>query len=311
MKRRTFLMGTAAGASAASAAGAAPEVRFRAEEGSLRLTRDDAPLAVYTWGDPQILRPYFAHLHAPGGVRLSRNHPPRPGTDAVDHYTMHPGLWLAFGDLGGEDFWRNRGTVRHEGFSAAPRAEAGGVAFTAGHRYVARDGRTLAREAFHCRVLPRTQGWLLLWDSTFSAEAATAFGDQEEMGLGIRFHTPLSVRSGGQIRSAAGGENEKGVWGTQAEWCDYRGAVEGRPAGLMMMTHPGNFRPCWLHARDYGLLVANPFGRNAFTRGEKSSVPLAPGSPLRLRFGLLAHGELPDPAAAYRDYVASSNTPSA
>ena len=31
--------------------------------------------------------------------------------DLDDHPTMHPGLWLAFGDINGADFWRNKGRV--------------------------------------------------------------------------------------------------------------------------------------------------------------------------------------------------------
>jgi hypothetical protein len=70
-----------------------------------------------------------------------------------------------------------------------------------------------------------------------------------------------------------------------------------------MMPHPGNFGRCWFHARDYGLLVANPFGRNAFTKMEKSRVVVRDGETLRLRFGVLAWSGEPDLEAAYRDYL--------
>ena len=38
------------------------------------------------------------------------------------------------------------------------------------------------------------------------------------------------------------------------------------------MPGPGNFGRSWFQARDYGLLVANPFGRRYFTGGEPSRV---------------------------------------
>ena len=46
------------------------------------------------------------------------------------------------------------------------------------------------------------------------------FGTQEEMGLGVRLATPLTVKSGnGRITNSVGGTNEKGTWGQAADWC--------------------------------------------------------------------------------------------
>jgi hypothetical protein len=36
--------------------------------------------------------PYFANVHAPGGWKATRNHPPVTGVDAMDHDAMHPGI---------------------------------------------------------------------------------------------------------------------------------------------------------------------------------------------------------------------------
>ena len=76
---------------------------------------------------------------------------------------------------------------------------------------------------------------------------------------------------------------------------------------MAIFCHPANFRPSWLHARDYGLLVANPFGRQAFRQGETSKVVVKPGETLRLRFGILPHSEtpenLPNLQAAYQNYL--------
>jgi hypothetical protein len=55
------------------------------------------------------------------------------------------------------------------------------------------------------------------------------------------------------------------------------------------MPHPDNFRRSWMHVRDYGLVVANPFGQRAFTKGEASRIEVKPGEKLRLRFGVLAY----------------------
>ncbi len=54
-------------------------------------------VAEFFFRDKEILRPYFANVRAPGGLKATRNHPPVAGTDATDHDTMHPGNSLAFG----------------------------------------------------------------------------------------------------------------------------------------------------------------------------------------------------------------------
>ena len=119
------------------------------------------------------------------------------------------------------------------------------------------------------------------------------------MGLGVRVATDLTVTHGGVITSSDGRKNEKQVWGRQADWCDY----SGKGVGVMVMPDPQNFRRSWFHARDYGLLVANPFGRQAFTKGEPSRVVVKKGETLTLRFGVLVHDGDLDRQAAYQDFL--------
>jgi hypothetical protein len=152
-------------------------------------------------------------------------------------------------------------------------------------------------------VLVRPAGHLLLLDSTFTGPDGVVFGDQEEMGLGVRVATAMTVKNGGQIASSDGLKNEKQVWGKQADWCAYTGQVEGKRVGVLLMPHPDNFRKSWFHARDYGLLVANPFGRKAFTGGAASRVVVTKGQSLRLRFGVLVFDGEIDMAAGYADYL--------
>ncbi len=83
-------------------------------------TSSNAPVAEYVFEDAEILRPYFTRLHSPTGILLTRNHPPVAGTDATDHATMHPGIWLAIGDINGQDFWRNKAKIKHIRFTSEP-----------------------------------------------------------------------------------------------------------------------------------------------------------------------------------------------
>jgi hypothetical protein len=80
--------------------------------------------------------------------------------------------------------------------------------------------------------------------------------------------------------------------------------VDGKPVGVTLMASPGNFRESWWHNRDYGVFVANPFGRQAMKQGAKSAVKVPRGESIRLVFGAMLHDSAPhDPAAEYARFV--------
>jgi hypothetical protein len=173
------------------------------------------------------------------------------------------------------------------------------------NRYLAHD-KTICEEICRIAIRPGAGGYLIDWDSRFTGGDDFYFGDQEEMGLGCRMATPLVVKNGGHIVNSDGLADEKQVWGQPADWCDYRGSIEGRPAGVLLMPDPKNFRRSWFHARDYGLLVANPFGANAFTKAPASRIPVTKGESLRLRFAILVHSGPIDPQAVYKEWLAEA-----
>ncbi len=286
---------------------AEPAVTFAHEQGKIIVKIAEAPVAVYCYADPEILRPFFASVRAPGGVQVTRNHPPIEGKDLTDHPQNHPGIFLAFGDLGGGDFWRNRSRVVHESFAVQPKGGLNKGSFAVRNRYDRQDGTTVSHELGRYQFLVRPSGYLLLWDSTFSADKEFSFGDQEEMGLGVRVASPITVKAGGAMLDSKGRVGPQQIWGQTANWCDSSGMIDGRRVGVTLMAAPTNFRPSWLHARDYGLLVANPFGRKAFTGGEPSRVVVRPGETFQLRYGVLLHadpiGSSPDLKAAYNDFL--------
>ena len=328
--RRAFLKTTAAGlaplalagrvcrgeeslALASSVTTAQHHVAFESRGDSLLIRVDDRPLATYVCHDPEILRPYFKDVCAPGGVQVTRHHPPREGSDPLNHATMHPGLWLAFGDLGGADFWRNKATVVHGGFVKAPHAEGDRGAFTVRNLYTA-GGIVLCEETCTYTFQVRPAGSLILWDSTFqSKQSGLRFGDQEEMGLGVRVATPMMVKPydnrhrPGRILDDHGRRNEKAIWGELAAWCDYGGRVDDTFTGIMIMPDPRNAVACRWHVRDYGLMVANPFGQSVFKKGPVQKTEIGSGRPFHLRFGILLHAAGAendfDPVAAYDDYL--------
>jgi hypothetical protein len=267
---------------------APPRVHFVTRANGVEISIGGQVVANYVFGDARTLRPYFDQVKTPGGIPVTRNHPPVPGKDAADHADMHPGIWLAFGDLGGNDFWRNKGPrVEHERFAEEPTDGDGRGVFAVVNRYVAGD-RVLCHETTRYTFVARPGGYVILWDSTLTPNGeGISLGTQEEMGLGVRVATPITVKTGtGRITNSHGAVNEKATWGRSADWCDYSGAVDGRRVGVMLVNDPAAERKPWFHSRDYGLLVANPSGPRA---GAPERLPLESAKPLRLRFAVLVH----------------------
>ena len=191
-------------------------VQFARQADRLEIKVDDVAMATYVFRDDKIPRPYFSHLRAPNGLQVTRNHPPVAGVDAADHDTMHPGLWLAFGDLSGGDFWRNKAKVEHVAFVSEPRVDGNSGTFTVRNRYV-RGDKTICDELCRVAVFARASGYWIVLDSRFSGPDDFYFGDQEEMGLGVRVATPLTVKNGGALLNSDALRGEKQVFDISAD----------------------------------------------------------------------------------------------
>ena len=270
---------------------AAETIEFRSEPDKVIITAGNQPVATYVYADQEISRPYFAHVHVPGAVQVTRNHPPQAGVDRVDHGTFHPGIWMAFGDINGQDYWRNKARVQHERFIEPPKANGSTGFFVVQNSYCRTDApdQIVCQETCRYTISIEPAGYLLICDSAFRSPKEFAFGDQEEMGLGVRLATPITVKSGGKITDAFGRVNEKGIWGKSSPWCDYGGKIDGREVGILVMSDESNFRPSRYHVRDYGLLTSNPFGQKVFGDQQASRVVVPANDTLRLRFGVLLH----------------------
>ncbi len=284
-------------------------VAFAQQPGELTITVDGKPFASYVYEDPTITRPYFAHVKSSCGIQVTRNYPPQQG-DPKDHATFHPGIWLSFGDINGNDYWRLKSKVEHEMFVEQPKGGAGAGSFTVRNYYMTADGKDrILAELVKYIILVRPAGILLLTNSTFSSETNDiTFGDQEEMGLGVRVNTKFTVQYGkGHITNAEGLKEGAGTWGKSSKWVDYSGLVDDKNVGVTIMPDPKNFRPSWYHTRDYGLMAANAFGREAMKQGEKSAEVVKKGEKFHLGYGVLIYckpgNEKVNIENAYQDYL--------
>jgi hypothetical protein len=298
-----------------------PNIDFVQGSGRIAVVIDGMPVAVYSYESTGITRPYFADVRTTTGVQVTRRHPPIVGHDLVDHDTMHPGIWMSFGDISGRDYWRNKAVAKHVEFVEPPRGGRGRGSFAVRNHYLdpSDSAKPVCQEIARYTFSTCPEGYLIRWDSTFTSDREFTFGDQEEMGLAVRLATPLRVGASGagmlpagvgKITNSESRENEDDVLGRAADWCSFGGAIAGQSVGLTILCHPENFRHSWFHARNYGLLVANPFGRHAFGKGEKSHVSVQPGEELRLRYGVMIHS-VPaetslDLGRTYRNYLEAS-----
>ena len=129
-----------------------------------------------------------------------------------------------------------------------------------------------------------------------ASEYPLDFGDTKEGSMGIRIKDAVRVdrKKGGTLTNAEGKHDQKGCWGRVSDWCDYSGPIGDKTAGLTVFADPKNAIDSAWHARDYGLLAANPFGREKHAqfpdrKGKTETVKLKKGEHLKLRYGLYLH----------------------
>ncbi len=275
-----------------------PVVGFKHVPGKLEITIGDKPFATYFYQNPEIPRPYFAHVKTPSGIQATRNHPPDPDKDLADHPTFHPGIWLTFAGINGNDYWRLKQKTEHEMFVGKPEGGSGRGTFTVSNYYLDKEGKRIAHEICKYTILAHPGYYLLIYDSTISSdENDLVFGDDQEYGLGIRVATPIAEQFGGKVLNAEGltkvgkdpSDDPENLYGKPSKWCDYSGVIDDTLIGMTVMPDPKNFRKSWFHARDYGLIAANPFGRKGVAGGEPSEVKVKKGEKFHLGFGIAVY----------------------
>ena len=266
---------------------------FAKEDGELRITLGGQPIATYAMADPSVGRPFFYHLFSREGTMVTRNFPPVEGVDSDDHAFMHPGLWIAYGDINGQDYWRNKATVPFLQFVEEPQVKDDTLRFSVKYSLNSEEGTQLGTQVSRFTFTPHPQGYFITWEEEYTpSDQPLVFGDYEEMGLGVRVTTPMIEKNGGLIRNSEGGRSAAETFAKEAVWSDYSAELDGRSVGVTLMADPNFYRGSYWHNRDYGLLLANPFGRKAYLRvKERRPTTVNVGETLKLRFGVLVHSK--------------------
>jgi hypothetical protein len=276
-------------------------------------------IARYEFG-PDTAKPYFWPLNAPDGKPVTRAWPMEKGyAGAQTDHVHQKSAWFCHGDVipeGVELKQKVKGVEGVDFWSEAPGhgrivvTKVGGVDQTKNHAQVTTvnewltgDGKKILDETRVLHVYNFGPSDLIVFDIDLHASVCPiTFGDTKEGSLGVRVRESVTEKVGkGVLTNAEGnrGEGEKdnkdrkGCWGLTSAWCDYSGPVENDLAGVAIFADPGNPYPTAWHARGYGLLAANPFGRakSGFPAlaGQTELVKLAKGDHLKLRYGIFLH----------------------
>jgi hypothetical protein len=201
----------------------------------------------------------------------------------------------------GVDFWsegRGHGTIACVSVGE-PRSTTGASSVTTKNEWRAPDGTKILDEDRTVTVRLLGDARLVVLDIDLHASVCPiTFGDTKEGSMGVRVSDAFRLngpKSDGVVTSADGttakapAKDNLPMWGKRADWHDYSGTVDGKVAGIALFDYPKNSpRAAW-HTRAYGLMAANPFGRNSFPDAKGELTKLAKGDHLKLRYGLLLH----------------------
>lgn len=259
-------------------------------------------------------KPIFWPVNAPGGVPLTRSWPmekARPG-EATDH-PHQQSAWFCHGDIipegielqskikgiAGVDFWsiaKGHGKMVVTSVGEPKGGHAVGSVVTKNEWRTA-EGQKIMDETRTITLYNFGKARLIVVHCDLHASVCNlTFGDTKEGAFGIRINDVINAgKTGkGKIQNAEGKIGEKDCWGQMSNWCDYSGPVNGKEVGLAVLADPKNPHPsCW-HVRGYGLMAANPFGRDKHARfpavkGNNELVRLEKGKHLVFRYGMVLH----------------------
>lgn len=245
-------------------------------------------------------RPIVYPIYGPGQVPMTRNYPMQLGfeNEATDH-PHHKAIWFAHGELRRSDqaqmisFWHEQGKIITERIEDVNEDEHR-PSITIANKLVAPDQSVVARETVTIAFSASKDARLIDYSASIHAsEAALVFGDTKEGTMAIRTHPNLRVRGKSANATATNSNGESGgsIWGKRAKWVDYSGTIDEQKVGISIFDHPSNLRhPTTWHARDYGLVAANPFGLSDFIgKSEDGTFKLEKGESLNFSYRFVFH----------------------
>jgi hypothetical protein len=302
------------------AAGGPAAADLQVERGTDRVTVtvDGKPFTAYVFAGHR--KPILFPVIGPGGAALTRSWPLVEGVAGEPHdHPHHESLWFTHGDVNGADFWASHPAAHAPKQRIDNRVEHVELVACVGgpearietrNKWVKADGTVVCVDSRTVRFAAAGDARTIDYAVTIHADhGPVTFGDTKEGTFGLRVPVTLQTKDANGSRGAAGhildseGRRDAAVWGKAARWVAYWGPVDGRTVGVAIGDHPANLRhPSHWHARDYGLVAANPFGLHDFTGAPQGSgnYTLPAGKSLTFRYLVVLHEGDPETAGIER-----------
>ena len=275
------------------------KVAIAKRENKIDVLLDDELFTTFDYAkyDKPILYP----IYSPGQIAMTRDWPMKKDAEGESHdHPHHKSMWIAH-EIDGVDFWaESAGVIKTEMVETDFSGQPGNV-FRATSNWVRKtDGKNDSKTLLTDQTTywfggDESSRWINCLVEFRATHGDFQFDDTKEGLFAIRTHPDLRLTAkpksgvkevfGKSINSE--GIAGKDVWGKPAKWMLYYGPVDGQPVSIAMYDHPSNIRhPTTWHARDYGLVTANPFGMHHFLGKEKGSgaFKVKSGDSLQLRY---------------------------
>jgi hypothetical protein len=253
---------------------------------------------------------YYWPVIGPGGVKMTRSYPMSDPPGEEHDHLHHRSFWFAHGLVNGVDFWTeatNRkgasktpyGRIEHDKVLEAKGGTEFGV-LKSSQKWIAPDNSIPVTSTQTLKVYSRPDSERLFdFEVTLTAgDKDAVFGDTKEGSAAIRIAESMRLKQPKETPGAGKIINSEGdadatAWGKRAKWVDMSGPIDDKILGIAFMDHPKNPRyPTRWHARDYGLLAANPFCEKAMDKNQPAGAgdfTLKAGQSVTFRYRVLVH----------------------
>lgn len=271
------------------------EISIERENGKLIIKSGDDLFTQYIYKDEKRSKPVLYPVVGPFGNKMTRSFPFEEEIDGEDNdHPHHSSLWYTHGDVNGVDFWatgQDKGRILHQEF-----LEISTNFFIASNFWKDSHGKMICQDTRKISFYEFNQEERAIdIEVTLLATAGDlTFGDTKEGTMGIRMAPEFRLRGKVARGSAINSEGVvgKSIWGKRASWISYWVPLKNKNLAISIFDHPSNPRhPTWWHARDYGLVAANPFGQHDFESKPKKTgnITIKSGENLTFSYRFLFH----------------------
>jgi hypothetical protein len=268
------------------------DINIEKQVGKVSVLVGDELFAAYNFRDTN--KPFLYPVLGPNQTRMTRDFPMKETAGEADDHPHHKSIWIGH-EINDIDFWTCRGGASIV-VGGEPSIDASKNRITANSRWIDAEKQTICTDkTIWTFGFDDDSRWIDCEFCLIASEASLKINDTKEGTVAIRTHPDLRLKADadrgvnavfGKATNSKGTSGAK-VWGEAASWVAYSGTIDSTPASILILDHPSNFRhPTTWHARDYGLVAANPFGLAAFQKlgAGAGQVALAKGQQLKLRY---------------------------